>query len=104
MMRRERLLPLCGDIRRCLDGIHELAAAVEGDLARYQIYGEVDAIPHALRKVGGLKRRIALVERKLRACAKPGASVHTTIAGGRAHRELPRSHRASLGTVADQSA
>ena len=55
-------LPLYRDIRNSIDSIHDLAAAIETDLARLQIYQEPEAVPRALEKVKDLGCTIALLE------------------------------------------
>ena len=55
-------LPLYRDIRNSIDSIHDLAAAIETDLARLQIYQEPEAVPRALEKVKDLGGTIALLE------------------------------------------
>ena len=71
-MCEDNLLELYSDVRRSLDRIHNLVTAIEGDLARHQIYGEVEAISLAQRKVKELFGTAILMESYL--CACTGAS------------------------------
>jgi len=63
------ILPLYGEIRNTIEGIHNLAKAIDTDLARLQIYREQEAIPRALDRAKELAEKIALLERSFGVCA-----------------------------------
>jgi hypothetical protein len=69
-MRNTDLLPLYRAIRNSIDAIHELAASIEGDVARHQIYREPDGIRRALERMQGLTTTIEQLERQLLVCTR----------------------------------
>jgi hypothetical protein len=64
------LLPLYRAIRNSIDAIHDLAASIEGDVARHQIYREPDGIRRAIERMQGLTTTIDQLERQLLVCAR----------------------------------
>jgi len=64
-------LSVYSDIRATIDAIHEVAAAIETELARFQIYGEPEAIPRALDRVKDLAAKTSSLESSFSACRDP---------------------------------
>ena len=61
-------LVLYMEIRTTLDVVHELAAAIETELGRLQIYSEHQAISRALDHVRGLAAKSANLESSFSIC------------------------------------
>jgi hypothetical protein len=69
-----KLLSLCTEIRDAIDRIHELAATVEAELGRFQIYAEDEAVPRALGGLNTIGEKVALIESRFRLVAN--ATMH----------------------------
>jgi hypothetical protein len=73
-MQSDNPLRLYGEIRSTLDVIHELAVAIERELARLQIHREQEAIPRALDHLRELAAKITALESCFSVCSSPRRS------------------------------
>jgi len=67
------LLSVYREMRATIEGIRDLAASIDSELARLQIYREREAIPRALGQVQALAEQGALLEASFRLCADHSA-------------------------------
>jgi hypothetical protein len=76
------LLSVYRNMRATIEGIRDLAASIDSELARLQIYREREAIPRALGQVKALAEQGVLLEESFRLCADHSQSAEPIVTRG----------------------